>query len=151
VFVSDEELDEGSASWSLDIWGSDCAVELPTDGSRPDYETFFPPAQGFRVSVGWLPPEPPLDERREADRRQPTTSPYAAWDNDGSGMHRSQTVDVGFVHEGEVFLELDDGVETRLTAGTFVVQNGTRHAWHNRADQPCRMLFAKIGASPPTV
>jgi hypothetical protein len=149
VFVSDEELDERSASWSLDIWGSDCGVELPADGSRPDYETFFPPPKGFRVSVGSLPPEPSLEERRDADRRQPTSAPYAVWDNDGSGMHRSETVDIGFVLEGEVFLELDDGVETRLTAGTFVVQNGTRHAWHNRTDRPCRMLFAKIGASAP--
>jgi hypothetical protein len=149
VFVIDEELDDtaAAASWGLDIWGSDRTIPLPADGSRPDYETYFPPPGGFRIKIGWLPPELPLEARREGDRRKPASAPYAVWANDGSGMHTSETLDIGMVLAGEVVLELDDGVETLLGVGDVIVQNGTRHAWHNRADRPCRMLFAMLGAS----
>ena len=49
------------------------------------------------------------------------------------GMHTTDTVDFDIVISGEVYLELDDGEEVLLKAGDCVVQNGTRHAWHNRA------------------
>jgi quercetin dioxygenase-like cupin family protein len=64
-------------------------------------------------------------------------------------MHTSDTIDVGVILDGDIFLELDDGAETHLHAGDVVVQNGTRHAWHNRTGQPCRMLFAIVGAHSP--
>ena len=59
-------------------------------------------------------------------------------------MHRTETVDVGVVLEGETWLLLDDGSETRMTAGDVVVQRGTNHAWANRSDAPVRMMFVMI-------
>ena len=61
-----------------------------------------------------------------------------------SPMHRTETVDVGVVLEGETWLLLDDGSETRVGAGDAVVQRGTNHAWANRSDRPVRMLFVLI-------
>jgi quercetin dioxygenase-like cupin family protein len=61
-----------------------------------------------------------------------------------SPMHRTQTVDVGVVLEGETWLLLDDGSETRVVAGDAVVQRGTNHAWANRSDRPVRMVFVQI-------
>src|ERR671925_240036 len=61
-----------------------------------------------------------------------------------SPMHRTETVDVGVVLEGETWLLLDDGSETRVGAGDAVVQRGTMHAWANRSDRPVRMVFAMI-------
>jgi quercetin dioxygenase-like cupin family protein len=61
-----------------------------------------------------------------------------------SPMHRTETLDVGVVLEGETWLLLDDGSETRMGAGDAVVQRGTNHAWANRSDRPVRMLFAMI-------
>jgi quercetin dioxygenase-like cupin family protein len=61
-----------------------------------------------------------------------------------SPMHRTETVDVGVVVEGETWLLLDDGSETRVGRGDAVVQRGTMHAWANRSDQPVRMLFVLI-------
>jgi quercetin dioxygenase-like cupin family protein len=58
-----------------------------------------------------------------------------------SPMHRTETVDVAVVLEGETRLLLDDGSETRVGAGDAVVQRGTNHAWANRSDQPVRMVF----------
>jgi quercetin dioxygenase-like cupin family protein len=59
-------------------------------------------------------------------------------------MHRTETVDVGVVLEGETWLLLDDGSETRVGAGDAVVQRGTNHAWANRSDRPVRMVFVMI-------
>jgi quercetin dioxygenase-like cupin family protein len=61
-----------------------------------------------------------------------------------SPMHRTETVDVGVVIEGETWLLLDDGSETRVGVGDAVVQRGTNHAWANRSDRPVRMLFVLI-------
>jgi quercetin dioxygenase-like cupin family protein len=61
-----------------------------------------------------------------------------------SPMHRTETVDVGVVVEGETWLLLDDGSETRVGQGDAVVQRGTMHAWANRTDRPVRMLFVLI-------
>jgi quercetin dioxygenase-like cupin family protein len=66
-----------------------------------------------------------------------------------SPMHRTETVDVGVVLEGETWLLLDDGSETRVGVGDVVVQRGTNHAWANRSDQPVRMLFVLIDGTIP--
>jgi len=58
-------------------------------------------------------------------------------------MHRTETVDYGVVIEGELTLVLDDS-EVQLRPGSVVVQRGTNHAWANRSDKPCRMLFVLI-------
>jgi quercetin dioxygenase-like cupin family protein len=61
-----------------------------------------------------------------------------------SPMHRTETVDVGIVLEGETWLLLDDGSETRVGPGDSVVQRGTMHQWVNRSDRPVRMVFVLI-------
>jgi quercetin dioxygenase-like cupin family protein len=61
-----------------------------------------------------------------------------------SPLHRTQTVDVGVVLDGETWLLLDDGSETRMGPGDAVVQRGTNHAWANRSDRPVRMIFVMI-------
>lgn len=64
-----------------------------------------------------------------------------------SPMHRTETVDVGVVLEGETWLLLDDGSETRVGLGDVVVQRGTNHAWANRSERPVRMMFVLIDAT----
>jgi mannose-6-phosphate isomerase-like protein (cupin superfamily) len=58
-------------------------------------------------------------------------------------MHRTETIDYGIVIEGELTLILDDS-EVPLKVGSVVVQRGTNHAWANRSDKPCRMLFILV-------
>ncbi|ATE62094.1 cupin domain-containing protein [Thauera sinica] len=69
-----------------------------------------------------------------------------SFDPDGSGFHRTDTIDYGVVLDGEVWLDLDDGRSSRLQAGDVVVQLGTRHAWRNQSERPVRMFFVLIGA-----
>jgi hypothetical protein len=36
--------------------------------------------------------------------------------------------------------------EIHLKAGDVLVQNGTRHSWENRSDQPCTMIGVMVGS-----
>ena len=58
-------------------------------------------------------------------------------------MHRTESIDYGVVIEGELTLILDDS-EVPLKVGSVVVQRGTNHAWANRSDKVCRMLFILV-------
>ncbi len=60
-------------------------------------------------------------------------------------MHRTASIDYAVVISGEMHMLMDDG-EVVLRTGDVVVQRGTNHAWVNRGDQTCRMLFVIIGA-----
>lgn len=60
-------------------------------------------------------------------------------------MHRTQSVDYGVVIAGEIVLLLDED-EVVLRPGDVAVQRGTIHAWANRSDSPCRMLFVLTDA-----
>ena len=61
------------------------------------------------------------------------------------GMHRTDTVDVVTVVDGEIWVVLDDG-ETLLKAGDCLIQRGTRHAWQNRSDRPCTLATTMLAA-----
>jgi mannose-6-phosphate isomerase-like protein (cupin superfamily) len=61
------------------------------------------------------------------------------------GMHTTDTVDYDIIISGDLWLELDDGVEVHLKPGDIVVQTGTRHAWHNRSPKPCVMYSVLVG------
>jgi mannose-6-phosphate isomerase-like protein (cupin superfamily) len=67
---------------------------------------------------------------------------------DNPGMHTSDTIDFEVVLSGEIGLELDDGVEKVLRAGDCVVQNGTRHRWHNRGTDRAMFVSILIGSNP---
>lgn len=66
-----------------------------------------------------------------------------------SPMHRTNSIDYGIVMEGEVELELDNGVKKTIGAGGIIVQRGTIHLWRNLSDdQICRIVFVLIEAAP---
>jgi hypothetical protein len=71
----------------------------------------------------------------------------AATEIDNPGMHRTPTVDYGVVLDGEIWLEVDDGVQVRLTRGDTVVQLAGRHAWRNKAAEPALVAFVLTGAA----
>lgn len=72
---------------------------------------------------------------------------WRKFNNDDWGMHATDTVDYDIILSGELWMELDDGVEVHLTPGDCVIQNGTRHAWRNRSTKNCIMLSVCIGAN----
>jgi quercetin dioxygenase-like cupin family protein len=69
-----------------------------------------------------------------------------AIDTEYPQMHSTNAIDFVVVLSGKLRLEVDDGQEIELHKGDSLIQNGTRHAWHNRASEPCEMIAATIGA-----
>jgi mannose-6-phosphate isomerase-like protein (cupin superfamily) len=160
VFVSDSEvapitvmLTPGLAIHN--IWGADAAPLFPDDGSMPEHSTYFAPVGGFRFGLIEIPPDsvkalPDLDVAAgaaEMERKLPGLA--ARFEPDHPGMHRTDTVDFQYVVSGEVWLELDDAAQVLLRAGDTIIQNGTRHVWHNRGRVPCQMVFGLVGARRP--
>jgi len=133
------------------LWGADAAFSLPTDGSEPEHKSWFPPADGFRfglftiapASAQWPPDFDLAAALVELDERLPGMADVL--EPDEPGMHTTDSVDYCVVLSGQAQLELDDGALVDVRAGDCVVQNGTRHRWHNLTEQPCVMAVALMG------
>lgn len=144
------ELMPGYAAYRL--WGTDERPTFPDDGSPPRAEAYFPPRDGSRFMVNTIPPGEPVPAAdvdtaaalAELERRMPGA--MAVMEPDAPGMHTTDSLDYVVVVSGEVTLELDDGDRTVLRAGDVVVQNGTRHAWHNHGTEPCTIVGVAVGA-----
>ncbi|MEZ5570728.1 MAG: cupin domain-containing protein [Halioglobus sp.] len=134
------------------LWGADAIPTVPDAGYGPSFVNYYPPTGGFRFGLFTVPPasDVGLTEtellRGRTELQQKWPDMLAVIDADDPRMHRTDTVDFAYVISGEVWLELDDGKMTRLSAGDTVIQNGTRHAWRNLGSEPCRLLFCLVGA-----
>jgi mannose-6-phosphate isomerase-like protein (cupin superfamily) len=123
------------------IWGGDAAMRYPDVGAKPGFETFFPPVDGFRMIEMYMPGK----TFNEAGRPQETDDHAVVRDDKRPGMHRSATIDMGYMVEGRIVLQLDEG-EVTISAGDVIVQSGTIHAWYNPFDEPARFIGAMVGA-----
>jgi mannose-6-phosphate isomerase-like protein (cupin superfamily) len=134
------------------IWGSDSIPQLPSDGTPPPQPRYFPPKSGFRFGFFTIPPDTTtrVEQINTASAleeiQQKLPGMIDVLERDHPGMHTTDTVDFDVIVSGEVVLELDDGVEVHLKAGDCVIQNGTRHAWHNRSSEKCVISVAIVGA-----
>lgn len=145
VVVSDDEVaasilvgERGSAITLL--WRRDDPADFPDTGTTRPMSTAFPPPGGCMCSVMELAPEGDDFHEFVRDALTPWSDP------DDPGMHRTATLDYDVVLEGVIGLELDDGFEVTLTAGDVVIQNGTRHRWHNRGSGVARVMAVTVGA-----
>jgi len=157
VFASDEEVEPITLAVMPGVefhrlWGADATPMFPEDGARPPEPTFFPPVGGFRFGMFRVPPAgtgPPagLDVAKGlAEVEEKLPGMLAVQERDNPGMHTTNTIDFEYVVSGEVVLELDDGAEKTLHAGDTVVQNGTRHRWTNRGNEPAVLAVFIVGA-----
>ena len=134
------------------LWGGDSTPQLPSDGTTPTPPRYFPPIPGFRFGFFTIPPDTTthIDRLNTApaieEIQQKLPGMLDVLERDHPGMHTTDTVDFDVVVSGEVVLELDDGAEVLLKAGDCVVQNGTRHAWHNRSSANCLIAVTLLGA-----
>ncbi|WP_207000422.1 cupin domain-containing protein [Trinickia mobilis] len=138
------------------VWATAQGVPLlPHDGKDPvvSIQSVVPDPHGTRLIVVQFPPdsvfESPNFDPAAAGQEYAVHLPGLAetFEPDGSGKHRTETIDYDIILSGELWLELDDGETRHLEAGDIVVQNGTRHAWRNRGDVPAVMVAVLIGAA----
>lgn len=136
------------------VWATDAAPGLPFSGSDPTLlVTNVVPGPGeTRLLIVTFPPDgvffaPEFDPVAAVEENL-TLNPGLAERFEPDGMHATPTIDYGIVLDGEIWLEFDDGHIEHLKRYDVVVQNGTRHAWRNKSDQPSTMCFVLIGATP---
>jgi len=134
------------------LWGDDSHPVLPSDGSPRVKQEWFPQNDGFRFAMFTVPPAssvktaPTPSQAELQEVRQKLPGMLEVLEPDHPGMHTTDSVDFDVVVFGEIVLEVDDGAEVVLKAGDCVIQNGTRHAWHNRSSEKCVIASCLIGA-----
>ena len=134
------------------LWRLDSA---PAKVFGPDETTtgtmsLLPPKNGSVFRMIEFPPEKGWIDDVDADAAK------AAWASIGAEqvgdksdarphplMHRTETVDFALCLEGEIHMVLDDS-EVLIKAGDAVIQRGTNHAWSNRSEHVCKMMFILI-------
>jgi mannose-6-phosphate isomerase-like protein (cupin superfamily) len=152
IVASDATVDPiefGSGGAYHVLWGADQPARFPDDGSAPAWSAPFPPVGGHRFLLMTLPPGSIYESGETGDQELASFLGESLGDimeREEPGMHKTATIDFEVVLSGRIGLELDDGAEVVLGPGDTVVQNGTRHRWHNRGSGPATMVVVVIGA-----
>ncbi len=131
------------------VWQTDGTITTEAPTSEPTTDTgplFLGPGGSSFLILQVAPDSVVTDPRFDGAKAGQELATYlpeiaAAMEPDNPGVHQTATVDYGVVLDGEVHLELDDGVKIRLTAGDTIVQLGSRHAWRNPTDRPATVAF----------
>jgi hypothetical protein len=131
-----------------ELWSTrETPVRVSRRMSEPQEEnTLPPPPGGTRARIIDFPPDGQATDE-EIQHHFDTMNGGSARDENGDIphqlMHRTQSVDVAIVLQGEIVLVMDEG-ETVARQGDTVIQCGTNHSWSNRTDRICRMAFFMI-------
>ncbi|MGE0013354.1 MAG: cupin domain-containing protein [Azoarcus sp.] len=136
------------------VWktGADLRIEPRSVDPAIGLTSVMPAAGGSTAMIVTFPPDslsagPDFSpEKAGAEFAQRLPGLVDTFEADGSGFHRTDTVDYAVVVDGELWLDLGEGEEKRLTKGDVVVQVGTRHAWRNRSNAPAHMFFVLMSA-----
>jgi mannose-6-phosphate isomerase-like protein (cupin superfamily) len=154
------ELSDVPGTVFHEVWSTTATPALIDNGADPSTGPLVlpPPKLGTRIRFVDIPPDTADYLAHGAGRMQDVFSQIgdagASTVKAGSPhplMHRTESIDYGIVIDGELTLVLDDS-EAQLKPGSVVVQRGTNHAWANRSDRPCRMLFILVdGAYDPAL
>jgi Uncharacterized conserved protein, contains double-stranded beta-helix domain len=143
------------------IWKTESAPARIDNGSDPTLQpmTLTPPTNGTVIRMIEFPPASQELKEISPEQAAKVFGMYGQ-SNVLTGkrgkqrhpfMHRTETVDYAVVLSGEIVMLLDDS-EVTLKAGECLIQRGTNHAWTNRSDQPCRMLFVLVdGEFDPSI
>jgi hypothetical protein len=158
VFASDGQVQPVTtplivgAEWSV-IWGGDGPPTFPDDGQFQGFENYFPAPGGYRLYIVTMPAgydgstAEGIDvEAAIADLNKKLPGMIGHSEPDHPGMHTSATIDFEVMLAGEIVLELDNGSERIARAGDVIVQNGTRHRWLNRSNEPAKFAAFIVGA-----
>lgn len=160
VFLSDGQAERSTAFKTVPgfvttlVWETKPGAAVPASepNPAPKAKSWVPDAGGSNLMFVSFPPDSvmasPSFDPMAAGGEYVQTIPGLAekFEMDSPGMHTTDTVDYGVLIDGELSLELDNGVTKHLKPRDVVVQNGTRHAWRNSSDKPATMLFVLVGA-----
>ncbi|OJJ21099.1 hypothetical protein BKI52_11045 [marine bacterium AO1-C] len=151
TIVSDAEIDGVSISTGkhfIQLWGNDSIPVHPDQGVMSPNLDWFPQGGGHRFFVWVVPPQSQKEnERKSKDEIEQLLPGFLKhFEPDNPGMHTTDSVDCTYLISGSIVLELDDNQEVELFAGDSIIQNGTRHRWHNRGEIPAVLITTCIGS-----
>lgn len=137
------------------LWSTDSppAVGQGVPVDRSETASFVPAAGETRLMMVTFPPDavmtrPEFDAAAFGQEFAASVPGLAeTFEPEHPGMHTTDSIDYDVVLDGEITLELDDGVEVVLRQQDVAVQHGNRHAWRNKSDRPATMLFVLVGAA----
>ena len=115
--------------------GADRKVHLEPAPTGTIFRTVeFPPDSGWKDGADAVAGFAALGAKNVADVSHPDPN-----------MHRTDTIDYALVISGEIWAVMDTE-ERLMRTGDVIVQRGTNHAWRNRTEVPCLVLFVQCGA-----
>ena len=138
-----------------EIWATEATPHVPvSEDPTVNMETFIAPLGGTRIRMEYYPPDAKLAELAEkgeidfakAGEEFAAAMPDLASVIEPDFMHTTDTIDYNIIISGELWCELDDGVEVHLKPGDCLVQCGTRHAWRNKGSETCIKAAIMVGA-----
>ena len=152
-----DTIDTAKVDFLTNIWGFDKVPNLPLTPEQVlgEYKPLgmFGPLGGLRVDLFTLAPETaegPSELQRAGAGSIDMGTPGMVPGKEGDGMHRTDSIDLAIVIDGEVNAGYpgEDGQvhEFTIKAGDLVVNNGTFHSWHNRSTKACTILFVVLAA-----
>ncbi|KXX71131.1 cupin domain-containing protein [Flammeovirga sp. SJP92] len=151
IIVNDaivEKIDLGGGKEFMQLWGSDTIPKHPDDGTMEEYLDWFPKVGGHRFFIWIVPPKSQKNDKPKSKEEIESLVPgfLQHFESENPGMHTTDTVDCTYLISGSIVLELDDNVELEMNQGDSIIQNGTRHRWHNRGEIPAVLVTTCIGS-----
>ena len=156
VFLSDEaskfEFNVGRGAVTVtELWEtrSSPAENFGSEETVDHKFGILPPKNGsiFRI-IEYLPDRQRMGEGYDREAAFRAMGAEHALDRTNPrhpGFHKTDTIDYVIVLEGEICALMDEG-EKLMKAGDVLIQRGTNHAWSNRTDKPCYVMFVLIDA-----
>jgi hypothetical protein len=137
-----EDTTADASTGATTLWGWDSLPTLPAAAdyleAGHDRPTLFPVRGGSNVAVIIFPPDGEPRGTESSDLSNANIDRVAG----DPLMHRTDTVDLIFVLEGEITLEQPgEDADIDLRHGDFVVQNGGMHKWSNRSNRRAVLAF----------
>lgn len=151
ILISDSTIDGislGGGKDFIQLWGNDSIPIHPDNGLIEENMDWFPKVGGHRFFVWVVPPKSNSSGKKKSKEEIEKLLPgfMQHFEPDNPGMHTTDSVDCTYLISGSIVLELDDNKEIELNQGDSIVQNGTRHRWHNREEIPAVLITTCIGS-----
>lgn len=149
VFVSDGPpphlVSSPTGTAVATLWALDGAPTDPADGGDPTGGfPLEPPPGGMTLRMIRL-PLPDQSLPREQQFLHNPNDPH--FSSEKPGMHATATLDLEWIVQGEIELELEEGC-VRLGPGDCAIQRGTQHRWRVVGDGPCTYVVAMFALDP---
>lgn len=143
-FVSDGPapnhfLAEYAPSFVQVLWATGDSAAPGVEPAPQGHPFGFHSSKGSILRIVDFPP----DTQYDTDKMKNFLNDFevaAEGENRHFWFHKTASLDYAICLEGEIYALMDEG-EVLMGPGDVLIQRATNHAWSNRSEKPCRMIF----------